>query len=68
MTHPDGTEFGADAPEADVVEQLSAIDVTDEDTWHDAASVSSARDWQASEADLIDQAIAVPQDDAEFDR
>jgi hypothetical protein len=68
MTHPDGTEFGADAPEADVVEQLIAIDVTDEDTWRDAASVSSARDWQASEADLIDQAITVPQDDAEFDR
>jgi hypothetical protein len=68
MTNPDGREFGDDAPEADVVEQLIPIDVTDEDTWRDAARVASARDWEASEADLIDQAIAVPDDDSEFDR
>ena len=68
MTNPDGSEFGDDAPEADVVEQLIPIDVTDEDTWRDAARVASARDWEASEADLIDQAIAVPDDDSEFDR
>jgi hypothetical protein len=30
--------------------------------------VAGARDWEASEADLIDQAIAVPDDDSEFDR
>ena len=52
----------------DVVEQLIPIDVSDEDTWRDAARVASSRDWQASEADLIDQAIAVPDDDSEFDR
>jgi len=68
MTNPDGGGFGDDAPEADVVEQLIPIDVSDEDTWGDAARVASARDWQASEADLIDQAIAVPDDDSEFDR
>jgi hypothetical protein len=68
MTNPVGSEFGDDAPEADVVEQLIPIDVTDEDTWCDAARVASARDWEASEADLIDQAIAVPDDDSEFDR
>jgi hypothetical protein len=68
MTNPDGTEFADDAPEADVVEQLIEIDVTDDDKWRDAASVASAREWQASEADLIDQAITVPQDDVEFDR
>ncbi|HYP93784.1 MAG TPA: hypothetical protein VER34_11760 [Mycobacterium sp.] len=68
MTNPDGGGFGDDAPEADVVEQLIPIDVSDEDTWRDAARVASARDWQASEADLIDQAIAVPDDDSEFDR
>ncbi len=68
MTNPDGTEFGDDAPEADVVEQLIPIEVSDEDTWRDAARVTSARDWEASEADLIDQAIAVPDDDSEFDR
>jgi hypothetical protein len=68
MTNPDGGGIGDDAPEADVVEQLIPIDVSDEDTWRDAARVASARDWQASEADLIDQAIAVPDDDSEFDR
>jgi hypothetical protein len=57
MTDPEGAEFGADAPESDVPEG-------DEDTWRDAG----AREWQASEADLIDQAITVPHDDAEFDR
>jgi hypothetical protein len=68
MTNPDGSEFGDDAPEADVVEQLIPIDVSDEDTWRDAARVATARDWEASEADLIEQAIAVPDDDSEFDR
>jgi hypothetical protein len=68
MTNPDGSEFGDDAPEADVAEQLIPIEVSDEDTWRDAARVTSARNWEASEADLIDQAIAVPDDDSEFDR
>jgi hypothetical protein len=57
MTDPEGAEFGADAPESDVPEG-------DEDKWRDAG----ARERQASEADLIDQAITVPHDDAEFDR
>jgi hypothetical protein len=68
MTNPDGSAFGDDAPEADVVEQLISIDADDEDTWRDAARVTSARDWEASEADLIEQAIAVPDDDSDFDR
>jgi len=67
MTKPGG-EFGDDAPEADVIEQLRSTDVSEEDTWRDAARVASARDWEANEADLIEQAIAVPDDDAEFDR
>lgn len=62
MTNPD------DAPEADAVEQRTPIDVRDEDTWREAARVAQARDWEANEADLIEQAIAVPDDDAEFDR
>jgi hypothetical protein len=57
-----------DAPEADAVEQRTPIDVRDEDTWQEAARVAQARDWEANEADLIEQAIAVPDDDAEFDR
>jgi hypothetical protein len=68
MTTADGSEFGDDAPEADVVEQLRPVDVSDEDTWRDAARVTSARGWEASEADLIEQAIAVPDDDSDFDR
>jgi hypothetical protein len=40
----------------------------DEDTWRDAARVSGARDSEADEADLIEQAIAVPADDSDFDR
>ena len=68
MTNPDGVAFGDDAPEADVVEQHIPVDVSDEDTWREAARVTSARDWEASEADLIEQAIDVPDDDSEFDR
>ena len=67
MTNPSGA-FGEYAPEADVVEQRIPVDVSDEDTWRDAARVISARDWEASEADLIEQALAVPDDDSDFDR
>jgi hypothetical protein len=59
MTNPEGNELGA--PEAEARE-------ADEDKWRDAARVASAREWQAGEADLIDQTITVPHDDAEFDR
>ena len=68
MTTPEGSEFDDDAPEADVVEQLIPVDDGDEDTWREAARVTSARNWDANEADLIEQAIAVPDDDSEFDR
>ena len=68
MTNPDGGALGDDAAEADAVEQLIPIDAGDEDTWQDAARVTRARDWEANEADLIEQAIAVPDDDAECDR
>jgi hypothetical protein len=68
MTNPQGRAFGDDAPEGDVVEQLIPVDVSDEDTWRDAARATRARDWEASEADLIDQAVTVPDDDSEYDR
>jgi hypothetical protein len=70
MTDPDGGAFSDDTPEADVVEQLIPVDVSDEDTdtWRDADRVTTARDWDANEADLIEQAIPVPDDDFEFDR
>jgi hypothetical protein len=43
-------------------------DSADDDTWRDAARITNARDWDANEADVIEQAIAVPDDDSEFDR
>jgi hypothetical protein len=55
MTNPESTAFGEETAEA-------------EDTWQEAARVTRARDWEASEADLIEQAIAVPDDESEFDR
>lgn len=71
MTTPDRGPFG-EAPEADVAEQLRPVgpptDDVDENTWPDAERVAADRDWQASEADLIEQTIDVPEDDAEFDR
>jgi len=53
MTNPEPAAFGDDAQE---------------DTWQEAERVARARDWEASEADLIEQAIAVPGDESEFDR
>lgn len=67
MTTPESRAFD-ETPEADLVEQLIAVDVRDEDTWQDASRLSTARDWEANEADLIEQAIAVPDDESDFDR
>lgn len=68
MTNPEGRVFGDDTPEADVAEQLIPIDADDADTWRDAARVATVRDWDANEADLIEQAIEVPDDGSEFER
>ncbi|WP_200828144.1 hypothetical protein [Mycobacterium sp. 3519A] len=40
----------------------------DDDTWLEADRVATGRGWEANEADLIEQAIAVPDDESEFDR
>jgi hypothetical protein len=68
MTRPDSLAFGEETPEADVVEQRIPVDDAGEDSWSDAARVNRAHDWEANEADLIEQAIEVPDDDREFDR
>jgi len=68
MTNPVARPFGDDTPEADMVEQLIPIDLGDEDTWRDAARVTTDREFDANEADLIEQAIAVPDDESEFHR
>jgi hypothetical protein len=44
------------------------VDGGDEDAGLDAEKVSEARDDEADEADLIEQAIAVPLGDGEDDR
>jgi hypothetical protein len=69
MTNPDGLAFG-EAPEADVAEQRIPVVAADADTWRDAARITAARDWDGSEADLVEQALDVPmsEDDADFDR
>ena len=71
MTTPDPSPFG-DAAEADVVEQQTPlVDVEDPEggAWRDDSErVADDRDWEANEADLIEQAIDVPDDDADFDR
>lgn len=69
MSTPDGLAFGDAIPEADVADQQTPVDPGDEDTWHDAAEISAERTWEANEADLVDQAIAVPlpDDDLPFE-
>jgi hypothetical protein len=64
----DNLLFGEEGPEADVAEQRVPAQPSDEDTWHDAAHITAVRDWEASEADLIEQAIVVPDEDPDFDR
>jgi hypothetical protein len=72
MTSPDDRVFGSDitgeAPEPDVAEQR--IPVTDDDEGIDPSRVRVSTDFDADEADLIEQSIAVPlsDDDLEFDR
>ncbi len=70
MTTPDHSPFGdaPEAPEADVAEQHTPVEGSDQGSWPDAQRVSADRDWQADEADLIEQSIEVPDDDADFDR
>lgn len=64
MTRPDGLAFGEAIPEAipeaDVAEQRIPVDPGEEDNWLDEAAASTARTWDADEADLIDQSIEVP--------
>ena len=66
MTTPEPDPPG-EAAEADVVDQ-HLVDDVDEDAWRDLQRVSADRDWQASEADLIEQATAVPEEESERER
>ncbi|MFB1298962.1 hypothetical protein ACAG24_026005 [Mycobacterium sp. pW049] len=70
MTTPDRRPFGdaPDASEADLAEQQRPVGDVDEETWSDIQRVGPDRDWQANEADLVEQSLAVPDDDGEFDR
>ena len=68
MTNTEGVAFGEAVPEADVAEQLIPVTPEDPDTWRDAARITGARDWEGSEADLVEQAIEVPLAEDDFDR
>jgi hypothetical protein len=70
MTDPDSLSFGYETPEADVVEQRMAVGSDDDGGWSESVRLAGEGRWDASEADLIDQAIAVPLPDDElgFDR
>jgi hypothetical protein len=67
MTTPDRSPLG-DAADADVVEQRRSIDAVDDDAWSDVQRLLPDRGSEASEADLLEQAIAVPEDESELDR
>ncbi|WP_422746818.1 hypothetical protein ACN27E_04290 [Mycobacterium sp. WMMD1722] len=71
MSTPNDPAFGHEATEADVAEQLIPVDVDDEEGGLDPARVALSRHFDADEADLIEQSIAVPladDDDPDFDR
>ena len=55
-------EFDVEAPAADAAEQQADVRPDRDDR------LTGANQDRANEADLIEQAIAVPDDDAEFDR
>lgn len=68
MTYADNGAFDDDAPEADAVEQLTPVNVDDEDM-SESSRVRISPDADADEADLIEQATVVPiDDDLDFDR
>ncbi len=72
MTTPDRSLFTdtpiPEASEADVAEQQIPVGDADDESWSDAATVNADRGWKADEADLIEQANAVPEDDSEYER
>jgi hypothetical protein len=49
-------------------EHHTPVDAADEDTWREADRMTTAHGADADEADLVEQAIAVPLPDDEFDR
>jgi DNA-binding transcriptional MerR regulator len=59
MTDAEGVVLPDETPEADAVEQRLVADLGDE-TGLDAAQMKDARDRDANEADLVDQATVVP--------
>ena len=68
MTYAANRTFEDDAPIADAVEQLTPVNIDDDDLL-DPGQVRISTDTDADEADLIEQATVVPfDDDLDFDR
>jgi hypothetical protein len=59
MTKATDRWFDDYVPEADVAEQRVPVE-PDEDNWLDAGVIGAARERDANEADLVEQAISVP--------
>jgi len=66
MNDVEGIVPDDEVPEPDAAEQHQAIDLDDE-TGLDTAYLSDARDRDANEADVIDQAFIVPASDDDWD-
>ncbi len=62
MTQGDEHDTPLEAPEADVAEQEAPVDPSDT---NDALPPVATSDVEADEADLLEQALAVPLDDEE---
>jgi hypothetical protein len=59
--------LGDGGTEADIVDQLTPVIDSVDDAGLDPTYVTTPRDWEVSQADLVDQAIAItlPDDDYE---
>lgn len=67
MTNAEGLPPTDDVPEADLAEQRTSADTTDEEAGLNPAHLPNADEVDANPADLIDQAISVPLSDDDYD-
>jgi hypothetical protein len=63
MTSAEDVPLTEDKPKADVAEQQTPVDLTDDEAGLDPTHIANRSDAEANLADLIDQAISVPPSD-----